>query len=68
MAKVPFNVSEFDLNHVLNQVGETVESLTKQEIEDILFYIIFYKKIKCKSLILKHKMLINQKNIKSSHS
>ena len=39
MAKVPFNVSEFDLNHVLNQVGETVESLTKQELEDVLFYV-----------------------------
>ena len=39
MAKVPFNVSEFDLNHVLNQVGKTVESLTKQELEDVLFYV-----------------------------
>lgn len=39
MAKVPFNVSEFDLNHVLNQVGETVESLSKQELEDVLFYV-----------------------------
>lgn len=39
MAKVPFNVSEFDLNHVLSQVGKTVESLTKQELEDVLFYV-----------------------------
>lgn len=39
MAKVPFSVSEFDLNHVLNQVGKTVESLTKQELEDVLFYV-----------------------------
>lgn len=39
MAKVPFNVSEFDLNHVLSQAGKTVESLTKQELEDVLFYV-----------------------------
>ena len=39
MAKVPFNVSEFDLNHVLSQVGKTVESLTKQELEEVLFYV-----------------------------
>ncbi len=39
MAKVPFNVSEFDLNHVLSQAGKTVESLTKQEFEDVLFYV-----------------------------
>ena len=44
MAKVPFNVSEFDLNHVLNQVGKTVESLTKQELEDVLFYVGMDKK------------------------
>lgn len=44
MAKVPFNISEFDLNHVLNQVGKTVESLTKQEIEDVLFYVGMDKK------------------------
>lgn len=44
MAKVPFNISEFDLNHVLNQVGKTVESLTKQELEDVLFYVGMDKK------------------------
>lgn len=38
MAKVPFNVSEFDLNHVLQETSKTVESLSKEELEEILFY------------------------------
>ena len=44
MAKVPFNVSVFDLNHVLNQVGKTVESISKEELEEILFYVGMDKK------------------------
>ena len=44
MAKVPFNISEFDLNHVLNQVGKTVESISKEELEEILFYVGMDKK------------------------
>lgn len=44
MAKVPFNVSVFDLNHVLSQVDKTVDDLTQQEIEEILFSIGMDKK------------------------
>ena len=39
MAKVPFNVSVYDLNHVLSKVGKSVESLSPQELEEILFYV-----------------------------
>lgn len=37
MAKVPFNVSEFDLNHVLAQVGKSTKDLSQEELEAILF-------------------------------
>lgn len=44
MAKVPFNVSVYDLNHVLSKVGKSVESLSPQELEEILFYVGMDKK------------------------
>ena len=37
MAKVPFNVSVFDLNHVLAQVGKSTKDLSQEELETILF-------------------------------
>lgn len=44
MAKVSFNVSVYDLNHVLSKVGKSVESLSPQELEEILFYVGMDKK------------------------
>jgi hypothetical protein len=44
MAKVPFNVSVFDLNHVLSKVGKSVDDLSKEELEEILFYVGMDKK------------------------
>lgn len=44
MAKVPFNVSVFDLNYVLSKVGKSVESISKEELEEILFYVGMDKK------------------------
>lgn len=37
MAKVPFNVSVFDLNRVLAQVGKSTKDLSSEELEAILF-------------------------------
>lgn len=44
MAKVPFNVSVFDLNHVLSKVGKSLEDLSKEDLEEILFYVGMDKK------------------------
>lgn len=44
MAKVPFNVSVYDLNHVLSKVGKSVESLSPEDLEDILFFVGMDKK------------------------
>ena len=37
MAKVPFNVSVFDLNRVLAQVDKSTKDLSSEELETILF-------------------------------
>lgn len=37
MAKVPFNVSVFDLNCFLSKMGMTVEDLSDIELEEILY-------------------------------
>lgn len=37
--KTPMTVSYYDLNHFLAKVGKVVEDLTKQELEDVLYYI-----------------------------
>ena len=39
MSKVIYAVSFYDVNHILKQVGKCVDMLTKQEIEQILFYV-----------------------------
>ena len=44
MAKVPFNVSVYDMNHVLSQVGKTVDDLSKEELEEILYSVGMDKK------------------------
>ena len=44
MAKVPFNVSVFDLNCFLSKVGMTVEDLSDAELEEILFFVGMDKK------------------------
>ena len=44
MAKVPFNVSVFDLNHVLSKVGKSVDDLSQEELEVFLFYVGMDKK------------------------
>ena len=44
MAKVPFNVSVFDLNCFLSKVGMTVEDLSDEELEEILFFVGMDKK------------------------
>ena len=37
MAKVPFNVSVFDLNRVLSEVDKSTKDLSNEELEAILF-------------------------------
>lgn len=44
MAKVPFNVSVFDLNCFLSKVGMTVEDLSDVELEEILYSVGMDKK------------------------
>ena len=44
MAKVPFNVSVFDLNCFLSKVGMTVEDLSDAELEEILYSVGMDKK------------------------
>lgn len=39
MSKVIYTVSFYDVNHILKQAGKCVDMLTKQEIEQILFYV-----------------------------
>lgn len=39
MAKIPFSVSYYDVDHVLSAVGKSVGDLTKQEVEEILFFL-----------------------------
>ena len=49
MAKVPFNVSVFDLNHVLSQVDKTVDDLTQQEIEELYILTPIIKNLRAKA-------------------
>lgn len=44
MAKVPFNVSVFDLNRVLAQVDKSTKGLSSEELETILFQLGMDKK------------------------
>ena len=37
--KMPMAVSYYDLNHFLAKAGKVVEDLTKQELEEVLYYI-----------------------------
>ena len=38
MSKTPFNVSQYDLNHVLKPTGKQIENLSLEELEEILFF------------------------------
>ena len=44
MSKTPFNVSQYDLNHVLKPTGKQIENLSLEELEEILFFVGMDKK------------------------
>ena len=44
MSKTPFNVSQYDLNHVLKPTGKQIENLSPEELEEILFFVGMDKK------------------------
>lgn len=44
MAKVPFNVSVFDMDFVLSKVGKSTKDLSNDEVEAILFQVGMDKK------------------------
>ena len=44
MSKTPFNVSQYDLNHVLKTTGKQIENLSLEELEEILFFVGMDKK------------------------
>lgn len=44
MSKTPFNVSQYDLNHVLKPTGKQIENLSLGELEEILFFVGMDKK------------------------
>lgn len=39
MAKIPFSVSFYDVNYVLSEIDKTTESLSPEEIKEVLFYL-----------------------------
>ena len=44
MSKTPFNVSQYDLNHVLKPTGKQIENLSLEELEEILLFVGMDKK------------------------
>lgn len=39
MAKIPFSVSFYDVDYVLSEIDKTTESLSPEEIKEVLFYL-----------------------------